>query len=55
MNEIGSFEEYRKHKQEKHQEMLMKQNVPYRIKRRTANRMFNVWVWNPNGKETTQI
>ena len=29
---FNSIEEYKKHKQEKHREMLMKQNVPYRIK-----------------------
>lgn len=34
--EFDSIEEYKKHKQEKHREMLMKQNVPYRIKVRMA-------------------
>lgn len=34
--EIDSLEEYKKHKQEKHREMLMKQNVPYKIKKRMS-------------------
>lgn len=34
--EFDSIEEYKRHKQEKHREMLMKQNVPYRIKVRMA-------------------
>jgi hypothetical protein len=33
---IDSLEEYKKHKQQKHQEMVMKQNVPYSIKVRMA-------------------
>lgn len=33
---IDSIEEYKKHKAEMHQQMVMKQNVPYSIKRRMA-------------------
>ena len=33
---IDDLEAYKKHKAEKHQEMLMKQNVPYSIKRRMS-------------------
>ena len=33
---FDSIEEYKKHKQEKHQEMLMKQCVPYSIKVRMS-------------------
>lgn len=36
MSGIDSLEEYKKHKQEKHQEMLMKQNLPYSIKKRMS-------------------
>ena len=37
MNEsFDSIEEYKKHKQQKHQEMLMKQYVPYSVKRRMS-------------------
>lgn len=36
MTDFASIEEYKKHKQQKHQEMLMKQNVPYSIKVRMA-------------------
>lgn len=32
MSDIDTLEEYKKHKQEKHREMLMKQEVPYSIK-----------------------
>lgn len=33
---LDSLEEYKKHKAEMHQQMVMKQNVPYSIKRRMA-------------------
>ena len=33
---LDTLEEYKKHKQQKHQEMVMKQNVPYSIKKRMA-------------------
>lgn len=36
MMDFDSIEEYKKHKQEKHREMVMKQNVPYSIKIRMA-------------------
>lgn len=36
MSDFASIEEYKKHKQEKHQEMLMKQCVPYSIKVRMS-------------------
>ena len=36
MTDFASIEDYKKHKQQKHQEMLMKQNVPYSIKVRMA-------------------
>ena len=32
MTDFESIEEYKKHKIEKHNQMLMKQNVPYKIK-----------------------
>lgn len=34
--EKDNFEDFKRHKQEKHQEMLMKQNVPYKVKRRMS-------------------
>ena len=34
--QFDSIEEYKKHKREKHREMLMKQNVPYSVKVRMA-------------------
>ena len=34
--EKDNFEDFKRHKQEKHQEMIMKQNVPYKVKRRMS-------------------
>ena len=34
--EFESVEEYKKHKAQKHQEMVMKQRVPYSIKRKMS-------------------
>lgn len=42
--EFDSIEEYKKHKQEKHREMLMKQNVPYSIKVRMAQDRIRTFV-----------
>lgn len=36
MPDFESIEEYKEHKRQKHEEMLMKQRVPYRIKRRMS-------------------
>ena len=36
MEELNTKEEYKRHKAEKHQQMVMKQNVPYSIKVRMA-------------------
>lgn len=36
MTQFDSIEDYKRHKQEKHREMVMKQNVPYSIKIRMA-------------------
>lgn len=42
MSDIDTLEEYKKHKQEKHREMLMKQEVPNRSKRRRERKWINV-------------
>jgi len=38
MTEFESIEEYKAHKKLKHEEMLMKQNVPYSVKRKMSER-----------------
>ena len=40
MPDFESIEEYKEHKRQKHEEMLMKQNVPYSVKvRMSENRI----------------
>lgn len=41
---LDTVEEYKKHKQQKHQEMLMKQNLPYAIKKRMAEDRIRTFV-----------
>ena len=45
MPDFESIEEYKEHKRQKHEEMLMKQNVPYSVKvRMSENRIRSYYI-----------